>query len=99
MSLDFDVRRLAGASVRLVALIMSAILASLLGVLGLLLYWSYPGRPEPSWMPMAHRCRAASPRKSLSTSRRQAGLIIESKNTANPVLLYVHGRCGSTRSS
>ena len=69
-------------------LALSGLLASLLGVLGLLLLWSYPGRPQPfvdeHGTPLPG---SLSEKIFIDVSGVKQGMIIASKNTATPVLL------------
>jgi pimeloyl-ACP methyl ester carboxylesterase len=63
-----------------------------LGLTGLLLFWSYPGKPEQfvdeNGAPLSG---SLSEKIFIDVNGVKEGMIIESKNTANPVLLYLHG--------
>src|SRR5579859_3413394 len=76
--------------VSLIALL--AFLAGLLGLTGLLLFWSYPGKPQQfvdeHGTPLPG---SLSEKIFIDVNGVKQGMIIESKNTANPVLLYLHG--------
>jgi len=70
----------------------SAIAACVLCLLGLLLYWSWPGHPRP------YKDGQGNPLpRSLNIKHYQVingamqGMFITSKDTANPVLLLLHG--------
>jgi pimeloyl-ACP methyl ester carboxylesterase len=71
---------------------VSAVLAGITGLLAILLFWSYPGRPKPfvddTGTPLP---RSVSEKIFIDINGVKQGMIIESKDTANPVLLYVHG--------
>ena len=71
---------------------VSALLAGITGLLAVLLFWSYPGRPRPfvddSGTPLP---RSLSEKVFIDINGIKQGMIIESKDTSNPVLLYVHG--------
>jgi pimeloyl-ACP methyl ester carboxylesterase len=71
---------------------LSGILVGMLGLIGLLLFWSYPGKPKQfvdehgALLP-----GSLSEKIFIDVNGVKQGMIIESKNTANPVLLYLHG--------
>jgi pimeloyl-ACP methyl ester carboxylesterase len=85
--------RVVGVRVRAVFLIaFSALLMGLLGVVGLLLVWSYPGKPQPFVDERGTPLPASLSEKIfIDVNGVKQGMIIESKNTANPVMLYLHG--------
>jgi hypothetical protein len=72
---------------------LSALLAGVLGLIELLEFWSFPGKPEQfvdehgSPLP-----RSLSEKIFIDVNGLRQGMIIESRNTANPVLLYLHGQ-------
>jgi pimeloyl-ACP methyl ester carboxylesterase len=73
-------------------MLLSAILACILGLLGLLLLWSYPGKPEPfvdkNGKPLPD---SISEKTYVTINGVEQGMFIKSKDTRNPVLLYLHG--------
>ena len=77
---------------RMLLTALSAFVAGVFGVLGLLLFWSYPGRPKPfvdrHGTPLAG---SLSEKIFIDVNGVRQGMIIESKNTANPVMLYLTG--------
>jgi pimeloyl-ACP methyl ester carboxylesterase len=68
------------------------LLAGIAGLLALLLFWSYPGRPRPfvddTGTPLP---RSLSEKVLIEINGVKQGMIIESKDTSHPVLLYLHG--------
>jgi pimeloyl-ACP methyl ester carboxylesterase len=82
-------RRVVHGLVCLGLMSVATLFAGLAGVVGLLLFWSYPGRPrsfvDDTGTPLP-RCLS----EKIFNGVKQ-GMIIESKDTANPVLLYLHG--------
>src|SRR5579859_2621724 len=86
------VQYLAHGAARVGLVAVSALLAGILGVLALLLFWSYPGRPNPFFddhgTPLP---RGLSEKLFIEINGVMQGLIIESKDTSHPVLLYLHG--------
>jgi pimeloyl-ACP methyl ester carboxylesterase len=81
----------AGAARWSLALLV-ALLAGMLGVVGLLAFWSYPGRPRPfvdaTGAPLPN---SIAEKVFIDVNGTRQGLIIESKDTRRPVLLYLHG--------
>jgi hypothetical protein len=71
---------------------LSALSLSLAGLIGLLLFWSYPGRPKPfldaGGAPLPN---SLSEKVFIDVNGTRQGIIVESKDTSNPVLLYLHG--------
>jgi pimeloyl-ACP methyl ester carboxylesterase len=77
---------------RILWLVLTVKGAALAGLLGLLAFWSRPGRPRP----FVDRQGAPLPRSLaekvfVQINGVSQGMIIESKDTSNPVLLYLHG--------
>jgi pimeloyl-ACP methyl ester carboxylesterase len=74
---------------------VSALLTGILILVGVLLAWSYPGKPGPfldeTGNPLAD---SISERIWVSINGVQQGLFIKSKNVNNSVLLFVHGGPG-----
>ena len=69
-----------------------ALVAGVIGAMGVLLYWSYPGKPKPFVDEHgAVRPGSVSEKIFVDINGVKQGMIIESKNTGNPVLLYLHG--------
>ena len=70
----------------------SALLAWIASVIGVLLFWSYPGRPRPflddDGTPLP---RSLSEKCFVEINGVKQGMIIQSRNISNPVLLYLHG--------
>jgi pimeloyl-ACP methyl ester carboxylesterase len=85
-------RHWARTAMRLSLIALSAFVAGVFGVLGLLLVWSYPGRPKPfvdeHGTPLAG---SLAEKIFVDVNGVKQGMIIESKNTANPVMLYLTG--------
>jgi pimeloyl-ACP methyl ester carboxylesterase len=72
--------------------IIAIILAGLLGLLGVLLLWSYPGRPKPFVGADGHPLPGSiSAKTRINIVGVQQGMFIKSRDAAHPVLLYVHG--------
>jgi hypothetical protein len=70
----------------------SALAAGIVGVVGLLLFWSYPGRPKPFEDENGTLLPGSLAEKIfIDVNGVKQGLIIESRDTSNPVLLYLHG--------
>ncbi len=71
---------------------MAIFLAGLLGVVGILQLWSYPGKPAPfvdeNGKPLAG---SLSEKIYINLNGVEQGMFIKSKDTKNPVLLYLHG--------
>ena len=73
-------------------LALSGLLTCVLGVVGLLLFWSYPGKPQSFVDRHGTLLRGSLSEKIfIDVNGVKQGMIIESKNTANPILLYLHG--------
>jgi pimeloyl-ACP methyl ester carboxylesterase len=87
-----SIHDLARGTARVGLVAVSALLAGIVGVLALLLFWSYPGRPKPfvddNGTPLP---RSLSEKIFIDVNGVKQGLIIESKDTSNPVLLHLHG--------
>jgi pimeloyl-ACP methyl ester carboxylesterase len=81
--------RIAG---RAVLLLFSIVLAGVLGLVGVLLYWSYPGKPKPfvdeEGRPLVG---SISEKVRVAINGVQQGMFVESKDATRPVLLYLHG--------
>src|SRR5690348_7477804 len=77
---------------RLCVIALSALMATIVGVLGLLLFWSYPGRPKPFAGNTGILLPGSLSEKIfIEVNGVKQGMIVESKDTSNPVLLYLHG--------
>jgi pimeloyl-ACP methyl ester carboxylesterase len=77
---------------RLLLIIMSCFLAGILGLVGVLLAWSYPGKPEPFVDQNGNPLRGSISEKIyVSIDGVEQGMIIKGKDLHNPVLLYLHG--------
>jgi pimeloyl-ACP methyl ester carboxylesterase len=72
--------------------IMAICLAAILVLVGVLQFWSYPGKPAPfvdeTGRPLPG---SLSEKIHLNINGVEQGMIIESKDVTNPVLLYLHG--------
>ncbi len=71
---------------------ISILLAGILILVGVLQYWSYPGKPVPfvdeKGNPLPN---SISEKVFINVNGVQQGMIIKGKDVANPVLLYLHG--------
>jgi pimeloyl-ACP methyl ester carboxylesterase len=80
------------AVLRILGLVLAINGAALAGLLGLLAFWSYPGRPRPfvdqRGAPLP---RGLAEKLFVPINGVSQGMIIESKDSSNPVLLYLHG--------
>jgi pimeloyl-ACP methyl ester carboxylesterase len=79
--------------VRRIALLIGTILLTcFLGLVGLLLLWSYPGKPKPFVDEHGHLLPGSLSEKIyVPINGVKQGMIIKSKDVRNPVLLYLHG--------
>lgn len=69
-----------------------ALFASLLGLLGVLLAWSWPGRPRPFRGPDGRRLPGSLSEKiQVEVNGLRQGMIIKARDARKPVLLYLHG--------
>jgi pimeloyl-ACP methyl ester carboxylesterase len=77
---------------RIVLMIISIVLACIFGLVGVLLLWSYPGKPKPfvdqNGRPLPG---SISEKVFVTINGVQQGMFIKSKNDKNPVLLFLHG--------
>jgi pimeloyl-ACP methyl ester carboxylesterase len=77
---------------RIMLTILSILLAGMLVFLGMLLAWSYPGKPKPfvdqNGSPLPG---SISEKIFVDINGVEQGMFIKSKDAANPVLLYLHG--------
>lgn len=85
-------RSLRSAAVGLFLVAVTSLFGGILALVGLLLLWSYPGRPRPfideSGKPLAG---SISEKIFVTINGTQQGMLIKSKDERNPVLLYLHG--------
>jgi pimeloyl-ACP methyl ester carboxylesterase len=74
-------------------LIMTAcFLTGILGLLGVLLAWSYPGKPEPFVDQNGNTLPGSISEKIyVSINGVEQGMFIKGKDLRNPVLVYLHG--------
>jgi pimeloyl-ACP methyl ester carboxylesterase len=72
--------------------IASILLACVLLIMGILLFWSYPGKPKPfvdqNGKPLAG---SIAEKVFVEINGVRQGMFIKSKDATNPVLLYLHG--------
>src|SRR5688500_3412472 len=77
---------------RVVLIVLSTFFSCILGLVGVLLIWSYPGKPKPfvdeHGSPLAG---GISEKVFIDVNGVKQGMIIESKDATHPVLLYLHG--------
>jgi pimeloyl-ACP methyl ester carboxylesterase len=77
---------------RLASIVLSTVLACILGLLGVLLIWSYPGKPKPFVDEHGRPLPGGIAEKVfIDVNGVEQGMIIESKDASRPVLLYLHG--------
>jgi hypothetical protein len=85
-------RSLALDAVGLLRIAVAILLGGLVALVGLLLVWSYPGRPRPlvdeAGEPLP---RSISAKIFVTINGVRQGMFIKSKDGRNPVLLYLHG--------
>ena len=78
--------------VRIMLTIISILLACILVLVGVLLLWSYPGKPQPfvdeNGSPLAG---SISEKVFVNINGVEQGMFIKSKDATHPVLLYLHG--------
>ena len=77
---------------RIVLTVISVFLACILILVGVLQFWSYPGKPAPfvdeNGRPLAG---SLSEKVFVKINGVEQGMFIQSKDVTNPVLLYLHG--------
>lgn len=85
-------RPLSRRLVRLAAILLCALGAATLGGVGLLLAWSWPGRPQP-FLGADGRPRPGSIAEKVFVSINgvEQGMFLKGRDAARPVLLYLHG--------
>jgi pimeloyl-ACP methyl ester carboxylesterase len=77
---------------RIMLTIISILLAGILVLVGILLVWSYPGKPKPFIDPNGRVLPGSISEKIfVNINGMEQGMFIKSKDAANPVLLYLHG--------
>jgi pimeloyl-ACP methyl ester carboxylesterase len=82
-------RRKAG---QMILAIASIVLTGLLILVALLLFWSYPGKPEPLVDERGNPLPGSLSEKIfLDINGVRQGMFIKGKDATNPVLLYLHG--------
>ncbi len=73
-------------------LVISVVLACLLSLMGVLLFWSYPGKPRPFVDKRGRPLEGSISEKiHVNINGLQQGMFIKSKDQTHPVLLYLHG--------
>jgi pimeloyl-ACP methyl ester carboxylesterase len=71
---------------------LSILLAGLLILVGVLQFWSYPGKPRPFVDENGHPLAGSlSEKVFVKINGIDQGMFIKSKDATNPVLLYLHG--------
>ena len=94
---DHKLKRLSSHSLarkagRIMLMITSIILAAILILLGVLEFWSYPGKPKPfvdqNGKPLPS---SISEKVFVDINGVKQGMFIKSKDVNHPVLLYLHG--------
>jgi|APCry1669189070_1035195.scaffolds.fasta_scaffold00036_2 pimeloyl-ACP methyl ester carboxylesterase len=76
----------------MLVIVLSVIITGVLGLVGLLLFWSYPGKPAPFLDKDGKPLPGSLAEKIyLNINGAEQGMFIMSKNINNPVLLYLHG--------
>jgi pimeloyl-ACP methyl ester carboxylesterase len=77
---------------RMLLAILTLLLAGLFLLFGVLLFWSYPGRPAPfldeNGAPLPN---SISEKVFVEINGVEQGMIIKGRDLDNPVLLYIHG--------
>jgi pimeloyl-ACP methyl ester carboxylesterase len=89
---DTSLPFLARKARRIMLIIISSLLILILLLLGLLEFWSFPGKPQPfvdeNGRPLAG---SFSEKVFVNLNGIEQGMFIKGKDTTNPVLLYLHG--------
>jgi pimeloyl-ACP methyl ester carboxylesterase len=87
-----SLQALARTARRIVLAIVSIVLACILSLVSVLLFWSYPGKPKP-FVDENRRLLpgSISEKVFVTINGVEQGMFIKSKNDKNPVLLYLHG--------
>jgi pimeloyl-ACP methyl ester carboxylesterase len=77
---------------RIMPIVITFILACALGLVGVLLFWSYPGKPRP-FVDKDGRPLAGSMAEKVFVNINgvEQGMYIKGKDVTKPVLLYLHG--------
>ena len=77
---------------RILFVVVSIISACVISLVGILLFWSYPGKPKPfvdkNGNPLAG---SISEKIHVAINGVEQGMIIKGKDATKPVLLYLHG--------
>jgi pimeloyl-ACP methyl ester carboxylesterase len=77
---------------RIMLIIISALLAFILILVGLLQLWSLPGKPQPFVDDNGHPLAGSiSEKVFINLNGVQQGMFIKSRDASHPVLLYLHG--------
>jgi pimeloyl-ACP methyl ester carboxylesterase len=77
---------------RIMLISVSIFLACILILVGVLQIWSYPGRPKPFLDQNGHPLAGSiSEKVFVNINGVKQGMFIKSKDSTNPVLLYLHG--------
>jgi pimeloyl-ACP methyl ester carboxylesterase len=80
---------------RVLLLILALSLTGVLGLVGVLLFWSYPGKPRPFLDQHGNPLPDSLAEKIwVPINGVEQGMFIQSTNILNPVLLFVHGGPG-----
>src|SRR4051794_13476915 len=87
-----SIRSIVRATRRIALISVSIVLACILGLAGMLLIWSYPGKPKPFVDENGNPLPGSISEKMYVTINGvEQGMFIKSKDQTNPVLLYLHG--------
>jgi pimeloyl-ACP methyl ester carboxylesterase len=77
---------------RVLAIAGSVVLAGSLGLVGVLLYWSYPGKPQPFLDELGRPLPGSIAEKiRVPINGVEQAMVIKSRDATHPVLLYLHG--------
>ncbi len=72
--------------------VISILLACIFVLFSILQLWSYPGKPKPFVDENGHPLAGSlSEKVFVNINGVKQGMFIKSKDTTNPVLLYLHG--------
>ena len=88
----FSTQSFARKAGRIMLITISILLASILLLVAVLEFWSYPGKPKPFADENGNPLPGSiSEKVFVNINGVQQGMFIKSRNDINPVLLYLHG--------